>query len=84
MAENSIMGGAGSFLARGMAYLAVDLPGQGAAMRLHHLALPPDPERLAKSMVDYLETRPDVDASRIGAQGISMGGWTAPRSRCSG
>ena len=49
-------------------------------MRLQHLALPPDPERLAKAMIDYLETRPDVDASRIGAQGISMGGWTAPRA----
>ena len=30
-------------------------------------------------MIDYLETWPDVDASRIDAQGISMGGWTAPR-----
>ncbi len=80
MAENTIMGGAGSYVARGMAYLAVDLPGQGAAMRLQHLALPPDPERLAKALIDYLETRPDVDPSRIGAQGISMGGWTAPRA----
>jgi dienelactone hydrolase len=80
MAENSIMGGAGAFVARGMAYLAVDLPGQGAAMRLRNMSLPPDPERLAKSLIDYLETRPDVDASRIGAQGISMGGWTAPRA----
>ena len=79
MAQNTIMGG-GSFVARGMAYFVVDLPGQGSAMRLQHLALPPDPERLAKVMIDYLETRPDVDASRIGAQGISMGGWTAPRA----
>jgi dienelactone hydrolase len=79
MAENTIMGG-GSFVARGMAYMVIDLPGQGSAMRLQHLALPPDPERLAKAMIDYLETRPDVDASRIGAQGISMGGWTAPRA----
>jgi hypothetical protein len=34
MAENTIMGGAGSYVARGMAYLAVDLPGQGSALRL--------------------------------------------------
>lgn len=80
MAENSIMGGAGSFVARGMAYLAVDLPGQGAAMRLQNLALPPDTERLAKALIDYLETRADVDAARIGMQGISMGGWSAPRA----
>jgi len=31
-------------------------------------------------LIDYLETRPDVDASRIAMQGISMGGWSAPRA----
>lgn len=80
MAENTIMGGAGSFVARGMAYLALDLPGQGAAMRLHNLALPPDTERCARAMIDYLETRSDVDPARIGMMGISMGGWSAPRA----
>jgi dienelactone hydrolase len=80
MAHNTILGGAGSFVARGMAYLVVDLPGQGWAMRVDHLALPPDTERVVKVLVDYLETRQDVDASRIGIQGISMGGWSAPRA----
>jgi dienelactone hydrolase len=80
MAENTIMGGAGSYVSRGMAYLVVDVPGQGEAMRLQGLGLPPDTERLAKVMIDYLETRPDVDASRIAMQGISMGGWSAPRA----
>ena len=80
MAHNTILGGAGSFVARGMAYLAVDVPGQGWAMRVDHLALPPDTERIVKALVDYLETRPDVDANRIGMQGISMGGWSAPRA----
>jgi dienelactone hydrolase len=79
MAHNTILGGAGSFVSRGMAYLVIDTPGQGWAMRVDHLALPPDTERLAKAMIDYLETRPDVDASRIAMQGISMGGWSAPR-----
>jgi dienelactone hydrolase len=79
MAHNTILGGAGSFVARGMAYLVVDVPGQGWAMRVDKLALPPDTERLAKAMIDYLETRQDVDASRIAMQGISMGGWSAPR-----
>jgi dienelactone hydrolase len=79
MAHNTIQGGAGSFVARGMAYFVIDVPGQGWAMRVDNLALPPDTERLAKVMVDYLETRPDVDATRIAMQGISMGGWSAPR-----
>ncbi|OFW05457.1 MAG: hypothetical protein A3I61_14685 [Acidobacteria bacterium RIFCSPLOWO2_02_FULL_68_18] len=79
MAENTIMGG-GSYASRGMAYLVVDLPGQGSAMRLQGLALPPDTERVVKALVDYLATRPDVDTSRLGMQGISMGGWSVPRA----
>ncbi|MBI3048949.1 MAG: prolyl oligopeptidase family serine peptidase [Acidobacteria bacterium] len=79
MAENTIMGG-GAYTSRAMAYLAVDFPGQGAAMRLQHLHLPPDTERVVKAMVDYLVTRPDVDPNRLGMQGISMGGWSAPRA----
>src|SRR5260370_23433277 len=77
MAEATIMGG-GAYSERGMAYLAVDFPGQGGALRLKDLHLPPDTERVAKTMIDYLETRPDVDATRVGMQGISMGGYGVP------
>jgi dienelactone hydrolase len=79
MAEATILGG-GAYAARGMAYLAVDFPGQGGALRLKDLHLPPDTERVAKAMIDYLETRPDVDATRVGMQGISMGGYGVPRA----
>ena len=79
MAEATIMN-AGAYLSRGMAYLAVDFPGQGGAMRLHDLHLPPDTDRVAKAMIDYLETRSDVDATRVGMQGISMGGYGVPRA----
>jgi dienelactone hydrolase len=78
MAEATIMGG-GAYAARGMAYLAIDFPGQGGALRLMDLHLPPDTERISKAMIDYLETRPDVDATRIGMQGISMGSYGTPR-----
>jgi dienelactone hydrolase len=79
MAEATVMN-AGAYLARGMAYLVVDFPGQGGAMRLHDLHLPPDTDRVAKAMIDYLETRSDVDATRVGMQGISMGGYGVPRA----
>ena len=79
MAEATIMN-AGSYVARGMAYFAMDFPGQGGALRLHDLHLPPDTERIAKAIIDYLETRPDVDAKNIGMQGISMGGFGSPRA----
>ena len=79
MAEATILGGA-AYVARGMAYLAVDFPGQGGALRLLDLHLPPDTDRVMKVMIDYLETRPDVDATKVGVQGISMGGYGIPRA----
>jgi dienelactone hydrolase len=80
MAEATIMGGAGAYIARGMAYLAVDFPGQGGALRLKDLHLPPDTDRVIKAMIDYLETRSDVDTKKVGLQGISMGGYGVPRA----
>ncbi len=79
MAEATILN-AGAYVTRGMAYLALDFPGQGGALRLKDLHLPPDTERVAKAMIDYLVTRPDVDPNRIGMQGISMGGYGVPRA----
>jgi dienelactone hydrolase len=79
MAEATILGIASAYAARGMAYLAVDFPGQGGSLRLKDLHLPPDTERIGKVVIDYLETRADVDASKIGMQGISMGGYGTPR-----
>jgi dienelactone hydrolase len=79
MAENTILANSG-YVARGLAYLAIDLPGHGAAKRLRNLYLPPDTERHISEVIDYLETRPDVDAERIGLQTVSMGGYTGPRA----
>jgi len=80
---HSSINGAGSYVARGMAYLVVDLPGQGEAKRLHHLYMQPDTERYVKDLVDYLESRPDVDSDRIALRGVSMGGYAAPGAAAS-
>jgi len=62
-----------------MAFIDVDGPGHGGALRLNRLYAPPDSERVAKAVIDYLQTRPDVDGNRIGIHGSSMGGYSAPR-----
>ena len=79
LAENTLNGG-GAYVARGMAFLVLDLPGQGAAKRQKHLYMPPDTERLVSPLIDYLQARPDVDPERIGLRGQSMGGYSAPRA----
>jgi dienelactone hydrolase len=73
-------GGASEYRARGMAYLRVDTPGQGGSLRVKKLHAPPDTERVAKAVIDYLVGRADVDANRIGMTGASMGGYYAPRA----
>jgi len=71
--------GAAQYVRRGMAFIDVDGPGHGGALRLNRLYAPPDSERVAKAVIDYLQTRPDVDGNRIGIHGSSMGGYSAPR-----
>jgi dienelactone hydrolase len=73
-------GSSGPYRARGMSFLDVDGPGQGGALRVDKIYASADTERYAKAVVDYLVSRPDVDAERIGIHGSSMGGYTAPRA----
>jgi dipeptidyl aminopeptidase/acylaminoacyl peptidase len=72
-------GGASQYVRRGMHFLDVDGPGHGGALRERKLYAPPDSERVAKAVIDYLVTRADVDADRIGLHGSSMGGYSGPR-----
>ncbi len=72
-------GDAGQYVRRGMSFIDVDGPGHGAALREEKLYAPPDSERVAKAVIDYLVTRPDVDPDRIGLHGSSMGGYSGPR-----
>jgi dienelactone hydrolase len=72
-------GGAGQYVRRGMHFIDVDGPGHGGTLRHHKLYAPADSERVAKAVIDYLVTRSDVDANRIGLHGSSMGGYSGPR-----
>ena len=73
-------GGAGQYVRRGMSFIDVDGPGHGGTLRYKKLYAPPDSERVAKAVIDYLVTRLDVDAERIGLHGSSMGGYSGPRA----
>ncbi|WDM58180.1 prolyl oligopeptidase family serine peptidase [Pseudomonas sp. NEEL19] len=65
---------------RGVSSLIIDQPGTGEALRLHHLTARYDSEHWASRVVDWLETRNDVDAKRIGMEGVSLGGYYCPRA----
>lgn len=66
------------FLARGMATLAFDGPGQGEGE--YDFAIRGDYEVPVKAVFDFLEKRSDVDAGRAGLWGVSLGGYYAPRA----
>jgi len=65
------------YLARGTAILVFDGPGQGEAE--YEFPIRGDYETVVKAVIDYIETRQDIDASRIGLWGVSLGGYYAPR-----
>ena len=65
---------------RGVASLIIDQPGTGEALRLQGLTARYDSEAWASNVVDYLETRSDIDPARIGLEGVSLGGYYCPRA----
>jgi dipeptidyl aminopeptidase/acylaminoacyl peptidase len=66
------------FLARGLATLAVDGPGQGEAE--YELPIEPAYEKVATAAVDFLQDRAGLDRARIGLFGVSLGGYYAARA----
>jgi dipeptidyl aminopeptidase/acylaminoacyl peptidase len=66
------------FLARGIAVLAIDGPGQGEAE--YDIPICGDYERAGSAAVDWIEGRPDLNAEKIGIWGVSLGGYYAPRA----
>lgn len=65
------------FLERGLATLALDGPGQGESE--YALPIQADWEDVGHAVLDWVETRPDLDADRVGVWGVSLGGYYAPR-----
>ncbi|CCE01425.1 prolyl oligopeptidase family serine peptidase [Bradyrhizobium sp. STM 3809] len=65
---------------RGVSSLVIDQPGSGEALRLQGLTARYDSEHWASRVVDWLETRSDVDPRRIGLEGVSLGGYYCPRA----
>jgi len=66
------------FLARGVATLVFEGPGQGEAQ--YDFAIRGDYEVPVTAVIDYVETRRDLDTARIGIWGVSLGGYYAPRA----
>lgn len=70
--------GRAALLNRGLAVLSFDGPGQGEVSK--RLPIRPDYEVAIAAAVDWIETRPELDASRVGVNGASLGGYYACRA----
>jgi pimeloyl-ACP methyl ester carboxylesterase len=66
------------FLRRGMATLSLDGPGQGESG--YDLPIRHDYEVAVAAVLDVLDGREDLDLERVGAVGVSLGGYYAPRA----
>src|SRR3954463_16282389 len=63
------------YLAAGLGYLAIDMPGTGESP----IKIDVGAERIFSRLLDTLAARKDVDAKRIGFMGVSWGGHWATR-----
>ena len=66
------------FLARGLATLTFDGPGQGESE--YDIPIRGEYETAVKAVIDWVEQRPDLDAAKVGLWGVSLGGYFAPRA----
>jgi hypothetical protein len=65
---------------RGYHILLLHAPGQGLARRLQGLPFRPDWEKVVTPAVDFVLRQPGVDHDRIILNGLSFGGFLAPRA----
>ena len=77
--ELQYLRGTPDLVRRGISCLLVDGPGQGESIRFRGMHIRHDFEIAGSAAIDYLETRADVDAKRIGIVAMSLGGYYAPR-----
>jgi esterase FrsA len=59
----------------GIGYIAIDTPGTGQAP----LKEGPTADRMYSRVIDYLQTRPEIDKTRIAAEGQSYGAYWATK-----
>ena len=69
-------------LQRGISVLMIDGPGQGGTLRRHKVYSRHDTEVPIGKVIDWLETRDDVDTTKIALCGSSFGGYYAARAGC--
>jgi pimeloyl-ACP methyl ester carboxylesterase len=67
-----------AFLTRGMATLSLDGPGQGETG--FALNIRPDYEVAVSAILDAVADRPELDLERVGAVGVSLGGYYVVRA----
>ncbi|MDH3419906.1 MAG: esterase FrsA [Gammaproteobacteria bacterium] len=71
--KEGVMAGSQNYIDNGIAAFAIDMPGTGQAPLLIDVGS----ERYLSVALDYLETRPEIDASRIVVQSRSWSGYWA-------
>jgi esterase FrsA len=65
----------GAILPYGIGFIGIDSPGTGQAP----IKASENAERMFSRLIDYLETRPEIDKSRVGADGQSFGAYWATK-----
>jgi len=65
----------GAILPHGIGFLAVDGPGTGQAP----IKVSEHADRMLSRVIDYLETRPEVDKTRLAVHGVSWGAYWATK-----
>ena len=65
----------GAVVPHGIGFIGIDSPGTGQAP----IKASENAERMFSKVIDYLETRPEVDKTRIGVDGQSFGAYWATK-----